>query len=51
MKFNEVLNEIIDIHSVRSVDICEKLGLKKAYLSRIRSGSLVPPDFEIIDKI
>lgn len=27
MRFNEVLNEIINIHSVRSVDICEKLNL------------------------
>ncbi len=51
MKFHEVLSEIIDVHSVRSVDICEKLGLKKAYLSRIRSGSLVPPNFDVIDKI
>ena len=51
MKFHEILNEIIDAHSVRSVDICEKLSLKKAYISRIRSGSLVPPDFDIIGKI
>ena len=51
MKFNEVLDTIISSHSVRSIDICNELGIKKSYLSRIRSGSLIPPDFGLIDDI
>ena len=30
MNFSRLLNKIINEHSIRSVDICEELGLKKA---------------------
>lgn len=33
MNFSRLLNKIINEHSIRSVDICEKLGLKKSIVS------------------
>lgn len=48
MEFYELLNEFMDRHSVRAVDLCTKLDLKKAYFSRIRNGTLLPSDYQLV---
>ena len=41
-------SKVINAQNAKAVDICSSKGIKKSYLSRIRSGTLLPPDFGII---
>ena len=51
VQFSELLDQILLAHNVRSSEICNALGLKKAYFSRIRNGTLIPPSFDLVDEI
>ena len=51
MKFNETLNELMDRYSLRSADLCRLTGMSRAYASKLRSGSLLPPSFNKISEI
>lgn len=51
MSFNDLLSEIMMKHNIRAVDICNKSGLKRSYLSKVLSGSLVPSSYGIVEKI
>ncbi len=51
MLFHELLDALLKAHQVKSSDICNTLSLKKAFFSRIRNGSLIPANFDLIDEI
>ncbi|HBB19442.1 MAG TPA: hypothetical protein DCZ62_03265 [Ruminococcus sp.] len=51
MRSHLILDKLIQKSSAKAVDICSRLNIKKAYLSRIRSGTLLPPSFDILDDI
>ncbi len=48
MRFYEVLTELMVKHKLKGVQIYDKLGIKKSYFSKIKNGSILPPDFLMV---
>ena len=51
MHFYEKLNELIAARGIRSQEICDAAGIKKAYLSKLRKGTLFPPNWSTVHDI
>ena len=51
MTFSDLLNIYISERGIRSCDICTGIGVKKAWLSKLRSGSILPPDWNVIRRL
>ena len=51
MRFCELLNELIAKSGVRASEICQGTGVKKAWLSKLRSGALFPPEWGAVHRI
>lgn len=51
MHFNEIFNKMITDRGVCAMDICNGANVKKAWLSKLRSGKLFPSDWGDIRRI
>ena len=51
MRFSELLNSYITERNMRSIDICEAVNKKKEWLSKVRHGRLLPPDWTVLHHI
>ena len=51
MNFADALNNFIAKRNIRSCDICDGIGVKKSWLSKVRCGAILPPDYSIIHKL
>ena len=51
MTFSQMLNCFIDKRALRSCDICDALQVKKAWLSKVRGGTLLPSEWSIVHEM
>lgn len=38
-------------HNLRAIDVCEELKLNKSYFSKMKNGSMLPPNFAFVEEM
>ncbi len=51
LHFNELLNEMMQHHQLRAVDVCEELHIGKSNFSKWRSGAALPGSMDAVNKL
>lgn len=49
--FSELLDEMLGQHGLRATDICTELNMGKSYFSKLRNGTQLPSNMEIVRRL
>ena len=50
-EFGKKLSEIMLAHQVSSIELCEKLNMKKSHFSKIKNGHLLSASYDMIEEL
>ena len=50
-EFCDIFSDLIERSGIKQKEIAEILDVKAPYLSKLKSGKLLPPDFSVVQKI
>ncbi len=51
LTFGEILNVLLKQHNLKAKAVAEKIGESESYFSRLKTGQIMPKNYELIQKI